>query len=87
MAKSNFSKLINSLAFIGLIIIAIVLVLQKFMDGQLLTALHIIGEAIAYLVTAITAYFYVQSKRGVWWYVAYFVALALIVVFMVLRAN
>lgn len=87
MTKSNFSKFINSLAFIGLVMIAIVLVLQNIIKGELIVALQIIGESIAYLVTAITAYFYVRSKRGVWWYIAYVVALVLIIVFMVLRAN
>ena len=87
MAKNNFSKIVNCLAFIGLVIIAIVLVLQKILSGELIIALRTIGEAIAYLVTAVSGLFYVRSKRNVWWYIAYTVAVILIVIFMILRAN
>lgn len=86
MAKSNLTKFVNCVAFVGLVIVAIVLVLQKFnLSGQVLSALRIIGECIAYLITAISAFFYVRSKRNVWWYVAYTVALVLVVVFVIIR--
>ena len=87
MAKNNLTKVINCIAFIGLIMVAIVLVLQKILSGELIGALRTVGESIAYFVTAVSAYFYVRSKRNVWWYIAYVVALILIVIFMVLRAN
>ena len=89
MAKNNFSRVINFLAFIGLMLIAVVLILQKIFSGEieLIGAFRVIGESIAYFVTAVSAYFYVRSKRNVWWYVAYTVALILIILFMVLRAN
>ena len=86
MAKNNFGKIINCIAFIGLTIVAIVLVLQKiFSDGQLINALRIVGESIAYTITAISAFFYVKSKRNVWWYVAYTVAVVLVIVFVIIR--
>ena len=85
MAKNNFGKIINFIAFVGLVTIAISLILQTFLKGELLTAIKVIGEVIAYTITAVSAFFYVKSKRNVWWYVAYAVALALIVVFMVIR--
>ena len=86
MAKNNVSKIFNFIAFIGLMIVAVVLVLQKIINGgELLYALRTIGESIAYLITTISAYFYVKSKRNVWWYVAYTVAVVLVVVFMVIR--
>jgi len=87
MAKNNFSKIINFIAFIGLIMVAVVLVLQKILSGELIGALRTIGEAIAYFVTAVSAFFYVRSKRNVWWYIAYTVAIILVIIFMVLRAN
>lgn len=87
MAKNNFSKVINFIAFIGLVVVAGVLVLQTIFSNQLdlITAFRIIGESIAYLVTAISAFFYVRSKRNVWWYVAYTIAVILILVFMFIR--
>ena len=70
MAKNNFSKVINFIAFIGLALVALVLILQKiFADGNLLNALRTVGESIAYTITAISAFFYVRTKRNVWWYV------------------
>lgn len=87
MAKNNFGKVINSLAFVGLCLVAIVLVLQKIFagDGAFLSALRTIGESIAYSITAISAFFYVRTKRNVWWYVGYAVALVLVVVFIIIR--
>ena len=85
MAKSNMTKVVNFIAFIGLAMVAIVLVLQKIVQGEIIGALRTIGEAIAYFITAVSAFFYVRSKRNVWWYVAYTVAVILVVIFMVIR--
>lgn len=86
MAKNNFGKVVNFIAFIGLSCVAIVLILQSiFADNTLLSALRIIGESIAYTITAISAFFFVRSKRNVWWYVAYTVFVVLVIVFMIIR--
>lgn len=85
MAKNNTKKVINFIAFVGLMMVAVVLVLQKIVQGDLINAMRVVGESIAYLITAISAFFYVRSKRNVWWYVAYTVALVLVVIFMVIR--
>ncbi len=86
MAKNNLSKILNCLAFVGLIMVAIVLIFQQFITGgEVLAALRTIGESIAYLITAFCAFFYVRSKRNVWWYVVYTIAVVLVVIFMVIR--
>lgn len=86
MAKNNFGKVVNFIAFIGLSCVAVVLILQSiFADSSLLSALRIIGESIAYTITAISAYFFVRSKRNVWWYIAYTVFVILVIVFMIIR--
>lgn len=87
MAKNNFNKIFNLVAFIGLVCIAVVLILQKIFNANsgLVGALSLIGACIAYLVTAVSAFFYVRTKRNVWWYVAYTVAVVLIVVFIILK--
>lgn len=85
MAKSNFGKVVNFVAFVGLIIVAVVLILQKIVTGEIIGALRTVGESIAYFITAVSAFFYVKSKRNVWWYVAYTVAVVLVIVFMVIR--
>lgn len=85
MAKSNFGKVMNFIAFVGLAIVAVILVLQKILSGEIIGALRTIGESIAYFVTAVSAFFYVKTKRNVWWYVAYAVCVILVIVFMVIR--
>ncbi len=88
MAKNNFGKVINFIAFVGLTIIAVVLIMQKIFassDSSFLGALRVIGESIAYTITAISAFFFVRSKRNVWWYVAYTIAAVLVVVFVIIR--
>ena len=86
MAKNNFGKIVNFIAFAGLMIVAVVLILQKInLSGDLLNAFRTIGESIAYTITAISAFFYVRSKRNVWWYVAYAVAVVLVLIFMIIR--
>lgn len=87
MAKNNFGKVINAIAFVGLTLVAIVLILQKIFagDGAFISALRTVGESIAYSITAISAFFYVRTKRNVWWYVAYTVAVVLVVIFVIIR--
>ena len=85
MARNNWNKVFDFIAFIGLCIVAVVLVLQNILkaNGDVVSALRLIGECIAYFVTAVSAFFYVRSKRNVWWYVAYAVALVLIIIFII----
>ena len=48
MAKNNFGKIVNFIAFVGLSCVAVVLILQSIISGgELLAALRIIGESIA----------------------------------------
>ena len=85
MAKNNWNKIFNCIAFVGLCLVALVLILQKIFSGEVVDALRLIGECIAYFVTAVSAFFYVRSKRNVWWYVAYAVAVVLIIVFVIIK--
>ena len=86
MAKNNFGKIVNFIAFVGLACVAIVLILQSiFAEGAFLAALRVIGESIAYLITAISAFFFVKSKRNVWWWVAYWVSVVVVLLLVVLR--
>ncbi|MBE7082410.1 MAG: hypothetical protein E7378_01840 [Clostridiales bacterium] len=85
MAKKNIGKVFNFIAFVGLLLVAVVLILQKIFSGNLINAFRTIGECIAYATTAVAGFFYVRTKRSPWWYVAYFVAVALIIVFIILR--
>ena len=84
-SKREFSGLMNMLGFIGIMFIALALVLAKiFGGGQLTAALTIIANVIAYLITAIAVFYYARSRNNIWYFVAFLVAVILIVIFMVI---
>lgn len=84
-SKREFSGLMNMLAFVGIMFIAAALVLAKiFGGGQLTNALTIVANVIAYLITAISAYYFARSRRNIWYFVAFLVAVILIVIFMII---
>lgn len=83
-SRRGLGSIINMLGFIGIMFVAIALVLAKiFGDGDLTHALRLIANIIAYLITGIVAYYYARSKRNVWYFVAWAVAVILIIVFMI----
>jgi len=86
MAK-DFKRFLNLLAFIGIITVALALILAKIASGSTLgNALTIVANAIAYFITAIGAFYYAKSRGNIWYLVAYFVAIILVIVFMILNA-
>ena len=90
MAIGNMKRIVNMFAFLGLAFIAFALLLTQVLswigvDFQVLHYIQVVGEYIAYVVTAIYAFVFVRSKRNVWWWVAYFVAVAVIVAMLILR--
>ena len=83
-SRREFGGLINMLGFIGIMFIAIALVLAKiFGGGQLTSALITIANVIAYLITSIAAYYFARSRNNIWYFVAFLVAVILIVIFMI----
>ena len=85
-SRRGLGKVLNMIGFIGIMFVAIALVLAKIFGGGALTnAMNIIAETIAYLITAIVAYYYVRPKRNVWYFIAFAVAVILIIIFMILR--
>jgi hypothetical protein len=87
MASNDFEwrKVFNISAFVAVICIALALILRKVgLSGSVINALELIANAIAYLITAISAFFYVRSRKAIWVWIVYFVAVILIFVFMFL---
>lgn len=82
--KRDFGRFLNILGYIGIILVAVALILAKIGGGELASAMTLIANVIAYLITAVAGFYYARSKRNVWYFVAFAVAVILIVVFMIL---
>ncbi len=83
-------KFMNMLAFIGIVVVAIALLIAKILalvdvSAGAVTALQMVGECIAYIVTMVYAFYYVKNKRNVWWWVAYVAAVVVVVLLIILR--
>lgn len=77
--------LTNLISFVAVICIGVALILGKIgflsdIAGALLT----IAQTIAYIVVTIVSFFYVYRKRNVWTWVAWSVAVVLIVLYYVI---
>ncbi|MBQ3494460.1 MAG: hypothetical protein IJA69_03505 [Clostridia bacterium] len=89
MANGSMKRVVNMFAFVGMCLIAFALLLMRILGwvGVSIDVLYWfqrVGECLAYVVTAIYAFVYVRTKRNVWWWVAYAVALTVIVLMLVL---
>ena len=83
-------KFMNMLAFIGIVVVAIALLIAKILalvdvSAGAVTALQMVGECIAYIVTMVYAFYFVKNKRNVWWWVAYVAAVVVVVLLIILR--
>ena len=84
MADFNWKKIVNLLAYIALVAVAVALILTKLISSsQISNALSVIASCIAYLITAIAAFAYARSKRSPWVMIVYVVSVILVVVFMI----
>jgi len=81
--KSN--SFVNFMAFISIALIASVLILGKLLgwlvNENVLSLLNLIAQVIAYVITAVYAFFFAKSKQKTSWMIAYIVFIVLIVVF------
>lgn len=89
MAKGDFGKFLNVLAYISIVLVAAALVLSKILGwakagADVASAVRLIANILAYFVTAIAAFYYVRSKKNIWFTIVYIVALVLIIVFICL---
>ena len=86
----TFKKFVSFSAFIGTIIVAIALTLQVILSHlgtsvNVINIMRMIGEIIAYVVTIITAYYYVRIKRSPVWMIIYAICATLITALLILR--
>ncbi len=83
-------KFMNMLAFIGIVVVAVALLIAKILalvdvSAGAVTALQMVGECIAYIVTMVYAFYFVKNKRNVWWWIAYVAAAVIVVLLVILR--
>ena len=78
MSELGFRKFVNALAFVGIILCAICVVVGKW--------LPIIGEVASWIgiaVTAISAFLFIKAKRSPVYLLVFFIALAVIIAFKI----
>ena len=83
-------KFMNMLAFIGLCLVAGSLLLAKLLavfgvSANAISAIHTVGECMAYIVTMVYAFYFVKSKRNMWWWIAYIVAVVAVLTLVILN--
>ena len=90
MSGAGFKRFINMLAYIGIVAIAFVLLLRLFLgqvlklDSEVVNAIGLVAQCIAYLVTAVYAYFFVH-RRGPAFIITYVIAIILIVILVAIN--
>ena len=85
-SRPTFKSFINLLAFVALVFIGLSLVLGLiFKDtGSIAVAFNTIAQVLSYMLVAYFSFLYVRTKRHWAYYVAWAVAITLIVVIVVL---
>ena len=89
MAKGDFGKFLNILAYVSIVLVAVALVISKILGWakageDIASAMQLVANILAYFITAIAAFYYVRNKKNVWVTVVYIVSLILIIVFICL---
>ena len=79
----SWNKIFRMISFGSVIIIALALIFSKIIPS-IGSALQQIGNTLAYIVVLFSSFGYVWYKRNIWYFVAWAVALVLIVVFIIL---
>ena len=89
MSDLNLKRFMKLLAFVSCVAIALVLVLGKVLPvlgaSAIGNAIKIVGECLAYIVTMVTAFGYVQSKRKPIWSIVYAISVTVIVIMLILN--
>ena len=87
MSKNNngIRSVMNLLAFVAIIMIALSLILSKLNFASSISgACTLIANIIAYIMVAISSYYFVRSRRSVVYLITWIVCVVVIVVMMIL---
>lgn len=83
MSKIEFKKFLNLLAFIAIIAVAVSLLIGTLFGGEVAGAFSLVAQCIAYFVTAIYGFYYVNSMRNAVITIVYIVAVVAIIVLLI----
>lgn len=84
-SNGNFKRFLNMIAFIGIIAVAVALLFSLIFGGnEVSAALNLIAQCIAYLVTAIYAFYFIQNKRNTVYTIVYIVSVVAIIVLLII---
>ena len=76
---------VHFMAYISIALIASVLVVGKLLgwliNDNVLNLLNVVAQVIAYIITAVYAFFFAKSKQKTSWMIAYIIFIVLIIVF------
>lgn len=90
MNELKLKKLVNATAYFAIILLAIALIfgyIAQNNTGLFASIANIfttVANALAYILVAISAFFYVKTKRNILYMVSYIVSVVLIVIFVIL---
>ena len=79
----SWNKIFRVLSFWAVVFIALALIFSKIIPS-IGSALQDIGNVLAYIVVLASSFSYAWYKRNLWYFVAWVVALVLIVVLIIL---
>lgn len=88
MSSTRRTNILNVLSYVSVICVGLALLigwLLSFINGAgtVAAAFNIIAEVLAYIVVACYSFSFARAK-GIWWLIAWVVAVVLIVVFKIL---
>lgn len=88
MAGKDIKGIINFLSFVSVGLIGVTLLLSKLgLFSGIASALIIVANVLAYIITAIAAFYYVRSKKNVWVWIVYIVSIVLIVISYIINIG
>lgn len=82
--SGGWRSILNLLAYIAIVCIGIALLIGKIGGASLAGAFEKVASILAYLVTAVSAFYFAASRRHWAYYVIWIVCVVLIVVLMVI---
>ena len=88
--STTLKKIANMAAFVGLVLVAVAIILTTVLgwfgvSASVIGVFRMIGECIAYAITAFYAFFYIRGKRNPAWAIVYAICATIVVVLIILR--
>lgn len=80
----SWRSVLNLIAYVAIVCIGVALLVGKIGGTSIAGAFHKVAEILAYLVTAVSAYYFASSRRHWAYYLVWVICVVLIVVLMII---